>query len=119
MNNSIRQEANPTESSISAGISWDELSLHPKHRMDLQKSGLTPETVKAAGIYTARPDYSAPQNQDYKPVNLRWRRLPVAVLAGRPLPAFDSSTIDVTAHGCRTQSTSTSRELLPARCDNP
>lgn len=64
-------------------------------------------------------DYSAPQNQDQEPVNLRWRLLPVSVLAGRPLPAFDSSTIDVTAHGCKTQSTSTSRESLPARCGNP
>jgi P4 family phage/plasmid primase-like protien len=47
--------SNHTTSNISSNISWDELPLHPDHQRDLQKSGLTPETVKAAGIYTARP----------------------------------------------------------------
>ena len=35
--------------------SWDDLSFHPDHRADLQKSGLTPEIVKAAGIHSLCP----------------------------------------------------------------
>jgi hypothetical protein len=32
------------------------MSLHPVHREDLERSGLTPETIRAAGIYTVPPD---------------------------------------------------------------
>lgn len=31
------------------------LSLHPDHLADLRRSGLTDETIQAAGIYTVRP----------------------------------------------------------------
>ncbi len=32
------------------------LALHPNHLADLHRSGLTPETIRAAGIYTVPPD---------------------------------------------------------------
>jgi hypothetical protein len=32
------------------------LSLHPDHRADLKQSGLSDETIQAAGIYTVPPD---------------------------------------------------------------
>jgi hypothetical protein len=31
------------------------LRFHPDHLKDLEKSGLTPETIEAAGVYTVRP----------------------------------------------------------------
>jgi hypothetical protein len=33
------------------------LALHPEHLADLRRrSGLTPETIQAAGVYTVQPD---------------------------------------------------------------
>jgi len=32
------------------------LALHPEHLADLRQSGLTPETIQAAGIYSVPPD---------------------------------------------------------------
>jgi hypothetical protein len=61
-----------------------------------------PLFISYSHIDSAFVDYSAPQNQDQKSVKLRWSRLLVFVLADRPLPAFDTLTIDAIAPRYRT-----------------
>jgi hypothetical protein len=40
------------------------LSLHPEHLADLRKSGLTDETILAAGLYSVRPSDLAQPSAD-------------------------------------------------------